>query len=65
MKEPTGKTWMSTMLFTWISSMVAGYFFNTPLTWREALKTFDYSVAFATLVWLFALARWNRAIIKN
>ncbi|AFL90363.1 hypothetical protein Terro_4157 [Terriglobus roseus DSM 18391] len=64
MKEPTGKTWVSTMLFTWISSMAAGYF-STPLTWREALKTFDYSVAFATLVWLFALARWNRAIIKN
>lgn len=65
MKEPTGKTWLSTMLFTWISSMAAGYIFSTPLTWREALKTFDYSVAFATLVWLFALARWNRAIIKN
>ncbi len=65
MKEPTGKTWLTTMSFTWVSSMVAGYFFSTPLTWREALKTFNYSVAFATLVWLFALARWNRAIIKD
>ncbi len=65
MKEPTGKTWLRTMLFTWVSSIVAGYFFSTPLTWREAFKTFDYSVAFATVVWLFALVRWHRAIIKG
>jgi hypothetical protein len=65
MKEPTGRTWMTTMLFTWGSSMIAGYFLGTPLTWRETLKTFDYSVAFATVVWLFNLVRWNRAIIKG
>jgi hypothetical protein len=65
MKEPTGRTWLTTMLLTWVSSIAVGYFFNTPMTWREALKTFDYSVALATVVWLFALVRWNRAIIKG
>jgi hypothetical protein len=65
MKEPTGRSWLTTMVFTWITSMAASYFFSTPLTWREALKTFDYSVAFATLVWLFGLVRWNRAVLKG
>lgn len=53
------------MLLTWVSSIAAGYFFHTPLTWREAFKTFDYAIAFATVVWLIALARWHRGIIKG
>jgi hypothetical protein len=65
MKEPTGKTWTATFILTWITSEAAGYFFSTPFTVREVFKTAEYSAAFATITWLFALARWNRAIFKG
>jgi hypothetical protein len=65
MKEPTGKTWIKTFVLTEITSEAIGYFIGTPLTVREVLKTVEYSAAFATITWLFALARWNRAILKG
>lgn len=65
MKKPTGNTWLKTLAFTWLSSIAAGYFLHTPLTWRELFSTLNYAIAFATVVWLIALARWHRAIIKG
>jgi len=65
MKEPSGKTWTTTFVLTWITSEVIGYFMGTPHTVRKVLETAEYSAVFATVTWLIAMARWHRQVIKG
>lgn len=65
MKEPNAKTWFVTLVFYWLTSLAFSYLHKRVVTWHVAMDTFGSSLAFATVVWLIALARWHRAIIKG